>query len=91
MEPTNGGGGFRAEGVEPPPEKLHTEKLYSVNDAAELLAMHPESLRREIRSGEIRVEKLSPLRGSVRSQEPSQGRTPRRGALRAGGGATGSS
>jgi excisionase family DNA binding protein len=45
------------------------EKLYTVNEAAGLLSMHPESVCREIRSGEIQVEKLSPRRTRIPESE----------------------
>jgi excisionase family DNA binding protein len=45
------------------------EKLYTVNEAAELLSMHPESLRREIRAGEVRAEKLGPRRTRIAESE----------------------
>ncbi len=45
------------------------EKLYSVREAADLLSMHPESVYREIRSGELRAEKLGPRRTRIPESE----------------------
>jgi excisionase family DNA binding protein len=45
------------------------EKHYTVNGAADLLGMHPESLRREIRAGNIRAEKLSARRTRISESE----------------------
>jgi excisionase family DNA binding protein len=45
------------------------EKLYTVRQAAELLGMHPESVYREIRAGNIRVEKLGPRRTRIPESE----------------------
>jgi excisionase family DNA binding protein len=48
------------------------EKHYSVNEAADLLGMHPETLRREIRAGNIRVEKLGARRTRIAESEHSR-------------------
>jgi excisionase family DNA binding protein len=45
------------------------EKLYTVRQAAELLGMHPESVYREIRADNIRVEKLGPRRTRIAESE----------------------
>jgi excisionase family DNA binding protein len=45
------------------------ERHYTVGEAADLLGMHPESLRREIRAGAIRAEKLSARRTRISTSQ----------------------
>jgi excisionase family DNA binding protein len=48
---------------------LINEKLYTVSEAADLLAMHPETVRRLIRASELRPEKLGPRQTRIPGSE----------------------
>jgi excisionase family DNA binding protein len=61
-------------------EELLSKEFYTVEEAAALLRLHPETLRRAIRNGRLRAVKLAAIKGCYRIPAEELERFKREGA-----------
>lgn len=52
-----------------PTEHAPIDQVYTINEAATMIGVSPETLRRRIKEGKIKMLRMSPARVGIRSSE----------------------